>query len=1215
MKLLKMSPPPPIKASVIALVSFATLGVLPLSADDTTATWIGGSSGAALTAANWGLEKIEDCKGYFRITNTVTFTESGSSYFWNIASLTVENRSTVTYASRYWFNTGSATEILDIGEGSEVKPTYMMGGEKTKSFYRRGAGTLTTPSVGSNGNVWKNTYFEGGLSKVSAFYVTDLIDISAPATVRLTAATGATQGNPVWNVNGLLDCNNQKIPSIAGISGSGVITNANNLTVNLLKPNQTFDGAIQGRFVIEPSADADPDAYMVIGNAQTLANAELVVRDVEGHGDPIRFAAGIGTFYVRRFDKGRAYRDTEGNPVTLVESRMHLYVDSSRQGDPGDGLSWPTAYQTLKEAMESPSIDPLGTIVHVAEGTYSNGVMESGTDVFRVVVPDNVELRSESGAEKTFIVGAESPASASYGCGPGAIRCLKMAQSSRIEGFTITGGRVTNYASGNNGGGCKGNGTMVDCVISNNVAFQGAAVECGSDSAPTTFIRCRFLQNRSSGLGSALFYSSVLYDCLFDGNLGNDTIYTGAGKVYAYNCTFGPNNANNAIRTYGQDGKLAHAYNCVFLKPVRGNNDTQTNLCLHACLMTQPPTEGALADDDCTVTNLTVAAEALAFAGLDADLRPLVHGRGRTVDSGTNAVHVLPEFEYDGWDVDKNARIQGARIDLGAVELDPTRTFVDLSVPEGGVIVEGIGLGRTEIAKGESVTITLRRTFTSDRLCTGLRINGEFVDFDDCPDGWTTTVEGVGVSAYLNVEAVYASENILYVDCGPKGDDNNKGYHPDCPRKTLAGAMTPPPPSGAIVRVAPGCYTNETMDSVETSDPTRARVVVPAGVTLESLAGADETFIVGEPSPTPDDYGCGADAVRCVFLGAGAVLRGFTCTNGFTVTGTSNNNGGGAKGGTVEDCVFTRCAAWRGGGAHGSICRRCRFVDNAAKQIGTHLNESFGAYDCVFTGAKRGGSHVTLNVAPLVNCTFYGNGAGSTWDAVNISNATVWPSSPSNVVNCVIFGYANNLPYYTSCIFDSNAANVSEENRGAGSVLLPGAGSEIGGLDAEGRPLKGSCVIDVGTNMTFAADRYGTLDAGGGQRVYNGRVDIGAYEYDWRTDFAADIARGKMKMTDASADVTESDDETVLLGNGDAVKLVWKDQGRKPTDRFFNFKVTDGTLAVRVNGEAVATFAEDGEWKYADGAATDEIEFSFEGAGRAELLRSKADIGVLLIVR
>ena len=99
MKLLKMLTAP-VKATVIALVSFATLGVLPLSADDTTATWIGGSSGAALTAANWGLEKIEDCKGYFRITNTVTFTESGASYFWNIASLTVENRSTVTFAAR-----------------------------------------------------------------------------------------------------------------------------------------------------------------------------------------------------------------------------------------------------------------------------------------------------------------------------------------------------------------------------------------------------------------------------------------------------------------------------------------------------------------------------------------------------------------------------------------------------------------------------------------------------------------------------------------------------------------------------------------------------------------------------------------------------------------------------------------------------------------------------------------------------------------------------------------------------------------------------------------------------------------------------------------------------------------------------------------------------------------------------------------------------------
>ena len=83
-------------------------------------------------------------------------------------------------------------------------------------------------------------------------------------------------------------------------------------------------------------------------------------------------------------------------------------------------------------------------------------------------------------------------------------------------------------------------------------------------------------------------------------------------------------------------------------------------------------------------------------------------------------------------------------------------------------------------------------------------------------------------------------------------------------------------------------------------------------------------------------------------------------------------------------------------------------------------------------------------------------------------------------------------------------------------------------LDENYAPRKGSPLIDRGRNDLYAkfpadvADALAKTDLAGSQRVYSGSIDIGAYEYDWRRDFAKTLKRSQLEVVSASADVVTS---------------------------------------------------------------------------------------------
>ena len=1209
------------------------------AADPQTITWIGGAEGSLFDITKWdpapvSLNSNTEWKDSVRITNTVEFTESGTGYFWRNSYLSISGNSTVKFHARFWTAlakhlTADKEAFVDVEKGSTLVASLMIGGINTCTFVKTGGGKIYGRNIGSAGNLFNKIRILEGTVELdgesnNALRAKTSIEIGSEAQVILNGANGIDTDTDIaralLKVDGLLDLTS-KAQRMDGLCGSGVITNAaGGITLQMRAQGQNeFSGKIFGALKVAPAETAPADACLVIASADSLMHADVSVVPTANNPQPLKFKPGIGVFYMRTIPSGYEPVDTDGNPVELRISALitarHLYVSCEKTDDSGDGLSPESAYRTIKAALTSPNLAPAPelNIVHVAKGVYNEGEMGSEKDLSRAEVPANVWLVADDKSEgATIIVGKASdkqPPESWSGCGLGAVRCVKLASGARIEGFTLTGGHTYAEASnkGKSGGGveCADYASyIVDCVISNNVSYRGGGGHKG------TYIRTKILSNYATEIGSGLYEGCYLYNCLFDNN-GGIGFYSAGSRSLMVNCLFAPQ--GTSIRADGTDeGKRTDAYNTIFMSDILSNTDyTKKKMRLHNCLTMATVPSNVEIDEDCTVTNaFSSAAEKLAWLGLDENYRPTKAVPGVLVNGGNNAMYSLPINENLKLDLAGALRISGGTIDLGPYEADFARTFVMFEDKDDGITVEGIDAGITEITQGESVSVTLKRTFESERLCIGFTVNGEFFDFDDYPNGWTRDVEGLGLSHSLVINAVYAEKNkIFYVDA-ENGDDANRGYHIACPKKTLAAAFTPAPAAGAIVYAAPGYYTNETMSVTEEQ---HYRVVIPRGVSLISLEGAKRTFIGGESS---GDHG----AVACVkMLNATSLLRGFTCFGGRTNPGIS---GGGVNGeGTLEDCVFDDCrAAYRGGGAYrATAVRRCRFYNCGAGGIGSAINECLNVYNCVFD-ACTSGNYVTSYSKPIVNSVFLPS-CGANIAAYYIKDHGTYPFSVSNLMNCAVFCAPFDHPVYTRCAFARYTA-IADAHLGEGSIVLDSNLPNIlsvAKMAEDGTLQAGSALIDAGSNLLYSAIS-GEIDHAKGQRIYNGTIDIGAFEYDWRGEFAEALSRSRrFTVVEATSNVTK-DAGSIAFLDGETVSIEWSWSNGSSRDVSFEVSVSgEGVFSYSLGGgEPVALDCTGGKTEVVLKSVTSPMNLKMEFSGSGTALVSsfiRSDNGMKLVVR
>jgi len=846
------------------------------------------------------------------------------------------------------------------------------------------------------------------------------------------------------------------------------------------------------------------------------------------------------------------------------------YVSKSGS-DSNGGTSWADAKRTIQAAV---NLCADGDTVIVDDGEYSDTTpwtsTVSGTTYSNpcvVKITKRIHLVSRNGKFKTHIVGQWASSSTGVANDGTAHRCIYIdgpnnAVGTLIEGFTVRDGATAGAAAGNNavdsaGGICGGasstpgaiTGYLVDCDIVDCRAGIGAALSRG-----IVPIRCTFVGNRNvqSSTNPHVFYrASYAYNCVFAANGSSiGALLQNVQGSRLVNCTFIDNSCGVVYANGGSMHGLAthNLFNCAILgngaiASATTDNNTK-GVFLTNCVQTA--TTGRMAESS-GISNCKTGVSEFQhwFAADEGEWKFVVNGDLK--DKGFNARSVAASFvpdEYLDTDFFGNPR-NWASVDIGAIEAqgdaaDPASGYLRLgtnvAVRAGSAIVS-LPRGLVSSASDSTTTVRLAALRSGDKrfVVTGSSSYSRYPEDIDRSASFDLPASGSEALVTLADPAA-----VFYVDA-VNGDDANDGLAPATAKKTLAATL-PSAAYGSIVHAAPGDYDEGTQTYtagtllLDPQDGTHSpsRGWVRAGVLLVGDEGPDVTFITGTIDNS-NGNGLGSGAVRCITAANASVVRGFTLRNGATFNTTGDerdeNMGGlaiaiswrhGLSGTALfEDCVFSNGYARTAGLVAGGIYRRCRFSGGHSTS-GANLSAYSRFEHCLLlndavqnNGIRHSGGMLSSTyVSPKgkgdkANVEFYGMqyNYGATFENSILATANLVGNAVTmkNVTNCLwVTGGGN------ATIDSATSANVTTVATVADALAM---------LDADYRPLAGSSLVDAG-DRSLLAHLMGdaAFDLGGGQRIYGGQVDIGAYEYDLRPSIAAFLNR-RVVVTAADEDV------------------------------------------------------------------------------------------------
>jgi hypothetical protein len=260
------------------------------------------------------------------------------------------------------------------------------------------------------------------------------------------------------------------------------------------------------------------------------------------------------------------------------------------------------------------------------------------------------------------------------------------------------------------------------------------------------------------------------------------------------------------------------------------------------------------------------------------------------------------------------------------------------------------------------------------------------------------------------------------------------------------------------------------------------RVAVTKALTLQSVNGPNVTAIYG------NNQGYGPYIpVRCVYLTNGAVLCGFTLTNGGTALFSSNpeDDGGGvwseSAAVVVSNCVITKNLSWRnGGGAYSGSLINCTLVGNSAAGGGGAASANLT--NCVLSsnfGRLAGGGMLNCTV---FGCSVIGNTAGQGGGAADSAMAGCTLSANS----ADSFGGGASGGALSNCIIIGNAATNGWPNpQGQGGGVYQGAlnnCSVIGNAAGQGGGVASSSL----TNCTLTSNTASAFGGGAWDGILQG---------------------------------------------------------------------------------------------------------------------------------
>lgn len=255
--------------------------------------------------------------------------------------------------------------------------------------------------------------------------------------------------------------------------------------------------------------------------------------------------------------------------------------------------------------------------------------------------------------------------------------------------------------------------------------------------------------------------------------------------------------------------------------------------------------------------------------------------------------------------------------------------------------------------------------------------------------------------------------------------------------------------AGDQVLVTNGVY--QTGGRAITGQSLLNRVWVSKALTVQSVNGPAATVIQGYQIPGATN----ADgAIRCVYLTNGAVLVGFTLTNGATrgTSGASSEKLGGgvycrAATAVVSNCVIIRNAALsQGGGAYQGALYGCQLTANVATNGGGAAFSTL--VNCTLTGNLALSTGGAAYSSSLTNCVLLTNSAVSSGGG----------AYSGTLINCTLTG---NTSVYGGGAYSANLT---------GSLLNSNSATRGGG--AYSATVSG-CVLTGNTSLNDGGGAYG----------------------------------------------------------------------------------------------------------------------------------------------
>jgi hypothetical protein len=772
------------------------------------------------------------------------------------------------------------------------------------------------------------------------------------------------------------------------------------------------------------------------------------------------------------------------------------YVNLNNPDPEPPYTNWATAARAIQWAVD---VAVAGDEIVVTNGVYASGGRAVGdATTNRVAVDRAVALRSVSGPGSTLIDGL------------GMARCVYLTNGASLSGFTLTNGvaangagiwcesttasisnciLAANSASAEGGGAYSGN--LSHCTLTTNSAQFGGGAESaildhctltgnrGGGADNSTLDHCQVSGNTAvSGAGAS---DSTLNNCALTDNSAS---YAGGGEYNSrlFNCTL----AGNSAGSVGGGASFGNLQNCIvyFNSAPSGANYDSWSSFSYSCTTPNPGGQGDIALDPGFVD----------LAGGNLRLGP----GSPCIDAGNNAV--APGLT----DLDDNPRMVGGSVDIGAFEFQGSGIAPYVVVqPASQTAVAGDQVTLNVTALGTQpigYVWSLNGSSLSDATNSSLTLPNVQVAQSGI---YTVTITNfVGsVTSSNAVLIVYAAPPALAHYVNPSNPAAAFPYTNWAMAALNIQDAIDSCVAGDEVVVTNGLYATggRTVDGSTTN-----RVVVAKPVTVRSVNGPQFTLIQGGSWWEYD--------LRCVYMADGATLSGFTLTNGFTSEGAgawceSTNT-------VLSNCVLVaNFSPAAGGGVYQGTLNRCGLIGNGATNGG-------GAYlsalnDCALTGTWQGGAalNCTLNRCFVTNNTTVGaigctlnncllaNNQGEGADSCTLNNCTVTGNSgfyaggalSSALNNCIVYfnsaEYPGSGPNYYNCTL-TNCCTLP---------LPSGGGENITNnplfLDAFGsnyRLQSNSSCINAGNNSFAPAGS----DLGGNPRIFDGTVDIGAYEFE-----------------------------------------------------------------------------------------------------------------------